>query len=83
MNLDIRICLGFSALSLELQLEIASALTCLAMTQGGLCEPFASCHSERSEESQDAQDRLRVAISGKSKLKMQNDRAKMKKTVSA
>jgi len=27
------------------------------------CEPFASCHSERSEESQDAQDRLREAIS--------------------
>jgi hypothetical protein len=49
------------------------------------CEPFASCHSdpERSEgeESQDAQDRLRVAIPGKqnSKVKGQNDRAKMKK----
>ena len=27
------------------------------------CEPFASCHSERSEESHGAQDRLREAIS--------------------
>ena len=27
------------------------------------CEPFAPCHSERSEESHDAQDRLREAIS--------------------
>ncbi len=27
------------------------------------CEPFALCHSERSEESHGAQDRLRVAIS--------------------
>jgi len=26
------------------------------------CEPFAFCHSERSEESHDAQDRLREAI---------------------
>ena len=32
MNLDIRICLEFSALSLGFNLEIASALTCLAMT---------------------------------------------------
>jgi len=38
----------------------------LAMTEGGHCEPFTSCHSERSEESQEAQDRLRVAISGNS-----------------
>jgi len=27
------------------------------------CEPFAFCHSERSEESHGAQDRLREAIS--------------------
>jgi len=38
----------------------------LAMTEGGHWEPFTSCHSERSEESQEAQDRLRVAISGNS-----------------
>ena len=57
-------------------------------------EPFAFSHSERSEESgatqgklrkgeesQDAQDKLRVAIPGKqnSKVKGQNDRAKIKK----
>jgi hypothetical protein len=35
LNLDIRICLEFSALSLGFNLEIASTLMCLAMTGEG------------------------------------------------
>jgi len=70
LNLDIRICLEFSALSLGFDLGIASALPLLAMTKEGAClvmtafsviaSPFAT-----------AQGRLRLAISGKAKLKNQ------------
>ncbi len=38
MNLDIRICLEFSALSLGFDLGIASSLSLLAMTERGHCE---------------------------------------------
>jgi hypothetical protein len=41
LNLDIRICLGFSALSLGFNSGIASSLVLLAMTEGGVpLRPF-------------------------------------------
>ena len=77
MNLDIRICLEFSALSLGFNLEIASALTCLAMTKrGGHCEPFspiiASPHYPSLRAPYLSLRAEGVAIPAKSKLKNQN-----------
>jgi len=84
LNLDIRICLEFSALSLGFDLGIASSLPLLAMTKEGAClamtafsviaRPFATAQGDKGASLRvhfTCHCERSVAIRGKAKLKNQ------------